>query len=506
MRNLIIVLGDQLSSDLSSLKYFSKDDDAILMAELQDEASYVNHHKKKLIFIFSAMRHFAQNLKEQGFKVIYNEFKDGKKSFSEVISSEVKKLNPKKVIVTEPSEFRVLKEFENLKSELSCELEIREDNRFIASKQDFQDFAKGKKELVMEFFYRKMRKKTQILIENKDKPVGGKWNYDKDNRNKLEEGEKIPKLPAIKPDKITQEVIKLVNAKFSNNFGSSENFNYAVTKSDANKLFEDFIENRLKNFGKYQDAMSENLEFGFHSIISLYLNVGLLNPLDLCQKVEKAYEDGKCEINSAEGFIRQILGWREFVRGIYWRFMPEYKEKNFLSAKRKMPDFFWDHKKTQMNCLKQTIKQTHDNAYSHHIQRLMITGNFSLLAGIDPKEVNDWYMSVYFDAFEWVELPNTHGMAIFADGGIVATKPYAASGNYINKMSDFCKGCKYDVKSSNKENSCPFNYLYWNFLVKNKKKLGNNHRLRFPYKNLERKSESEINDLVQKSEKFLNSI
>lgn len=505
-RNLIFILGDQLSNNISSLKNFDKSQDKILIAEVNSEANYVNHHKKKLVFIFSAMRHFAKNLIKNGYDVSYYKLNDESFSdFSEALNFQINKSRPEKIIVTSPSEFRVVKEIESWQKKFNILVEIRTDDRFIASQQDFIDFAKNKKNLLMEFFYRKMRQKTQILMKD-NKPIGGKWNYDAENRNKFDKNAKIPDQIKIEPDNITKEVIELVKNNFSDNFGEIDNFYYAVKKEDAKKLFDDFIKNRLKDFGKYQDGMSDEIEFGFHSIISLYLNVGLLDPLEMCKKAEEAYFSGLCDINSAEGFIRQILGWREFIRGIYWFKMPQYKELNFFKAKKKLPEFYWNEERTEMNCLKNVVKQTRKNAYSHHIQRLMITGNFAMLAALDPKEVNDWYMSVYFDAFEWVELPNTHGMAIFADGGIVASKPYAASGNYINKMSNFCKNCRYNHKTTLEEDSCPFNYLYWNFMMKNEELLKNNPRLKFPYANLKKRQEQDKKTIKNLAEKFLSKI
>jgi deoxyribodipyrimidine photolyase-related protein len=503
MRNLIYIFGDQLSISISSLDNFSKQDDLVLMTEVMEEATYVPHHKKKLIFIISAMRHFAEELKEKGFNVEYVKLDDDKNngSFDSEISRFTKKYKPEKIIITKPSEYRVL---EKVKSwNLDSELEIREDNRFISNKKEFADYAKGKKQILMEFFYRNMRKKTGLLMKTAKEPVGGKWNFDKENRSPMSDDISVPDIPKFEPDEITNEVFKLVEEKFPNNFGESENFFYAVAKSQAEEFFEGFIENRLSSFGEYQDAMRDDLEFGFHSIISLYMNVGLLDPLDCCKRVEKAYRDGKCELNSAEGFIRQIIGWREYIRGIYWHFMPDYKDKNYLEAKNKLPEFYWDESKTEMSCMRQAVRQTRKNAYSHHIQRLMVTGNFALLTGVNPGEINEWYMAVYADAYDWVELPNTHGMAIYADGGIVGSKPYAASGKYINRMSNFCKNCKYKVSKTTGEDACPFNYLYWSFIIKHEDKFKDNHRMRYPYMNLRKKSQKEIEEIVEQSDSFI---
>jgi len=517
MANLIYILGDQLSLEISSLQDFKKKEDVVLMTEVVEEANYVKHHKKKLIFIFSAMRNFADLLVDKGFKVHYVKLDDSSKpqSFIEQLEIFCKKIKPNKVIITEPSEYRVLKMFDDYNIKKNINLEIRSDNRFIASHHEFANYAKDKKKLLLENFYHLMRQKTGLLMENVAKkslskpimkPVGGKWNYDQENRQTMPANVIPPKLPKISHNQNVFEVIAMVEKKFAKNFGSIDDFNYATTQLQAEKQFADFIKNRLANFGIYQDAMRQDVDFGFHSIISMYINIGLLNPLKCCQAVEKAYLQGDCDLASAEGFIRQIIGWREYIRAVYWFFMPKYAELNYFEHKNNLPEFYWDYKKTKMNCLSNVIKQTYDNAYSHHIQRLMITGNFALLAGIDPKQVNEWYLAVYADAFEWVELPNTHGMAIYADGGIVASKPYCSSGNYINKMSNFCKNCYYDVKQIEGEKACPFNFLYWNFLIKNEAKLKSNPRLFYPYSNLQRKPKKDLKIIEKNAENFLNEI
>jgi len=513
MQNLIVILGDQLSFDISSLKNFDKEHDAILMAEVLEEASYVMHHKKKLVLIFSAMRQFASELRSKGFNIFYTKLDEKSNSNSLIgeLEKAIKKLSPKKVTLTEPSEYRVLKLFDEYKSKINTIIDIINDERFICSHLEFTNYAKDKKTLLMENFYRLMRIKTEILMKKdfktkKLKPIGDKWNYDHENRQNMPSKVIPPKVLQSKNTKIVDEVIELVNEKFQNNFGNTNNFFFATNHQQAEEQFNDFLDNRLSNFGIYQDAMRDDVEFGFHSIISIYINIGLLDAFKCCKIVEQKYYDNKCTLSSAEGFVRQIIGWREYIRGIYWHFMPQYKELNFFNHQRKIPEFYWDEHKTNMNCIKQVIKQTRNNAYSHHIQRLMITGNFALLAEISPAEINDWYLAVYADAFEWVELPNTHGMAIYADGGIVASKPYCSSGNYINKMSNFCKNCAFDVKKTSGENACPFNFLYWNFLIKNESKLKNNSRLFYPYANLKRKTTDEVNVIKRSAEKFLKEI
>ena len=327
-----------------------------------------------------------------------------------------------------------------------------------------------------------------------DKPKGGKWNYDQENRSPIKSDQKLPNRHFVEPDDTTLDVLEMVSEKFPDRFGSLDSFGYGVTAKSAEAALDEFIKTRLPDFGTYQDAMITGQTFLFHSVLALYINVGLLDPLKACKAVEKAYLAGNAPINAVEGFIRQIIGWREYVRGVYWLKMPDYLDQNSLDAKEDLPDFYWSGK-TKMNCVREVIEQTKEHAYSHHIQRLMITGNFALLAGIDPRQVHEWYLAVYADAFEWVELPNTFGMALFADGGLLASKPYAASANYINKMSNFCKSCHYDPKEKLGERACPFNALYWDFLDRNEKRLGKNPRMGMMYKNLQRMDDKALDDV-----------
>ena len=336
-------------------------------------------------------------------------------------------------------------------------------------------------------------------------PIGGQWNYDTENRKPPKDGLKIP-LPYIgKIDDITQEVMSLVSQRFEDHFGDLEPFYFAVTRADALQVLDQFIEQRLNHFGDYQDAMIQGEAWMYHSHISFYLNCGLLLPLECIHAAEEAYKNGTAPINSVEGFIRQIIGWREYVRGIYWLKMPKYSDENFLDAKRSLPDFYWTGN-TKMNCLSQTILETKQNSYAHHIQRLMVLGNFALLAGINPKEVNEWFLIVYADAYEWVELPNVSGMILFADGGYLASKPYAAGGSYINKMSNYCKNCSYKVTKKNGIDACPFNYLYWNFLDHNRVKLAGNQRISMMYKIFDRMDTEKQATIREDSEIFLVSL
>jgi deoxyribodipyrimidine photolyase-related protein len=506
MKNLRVILGDQLSYSVSSLDDCDKANDVILMCEVWAEATYVKHHKKKIAFLFSAMRHFAQELRQQGYNVRYTKFDDpdNARSFKGEVMRAVEHYGCDQVILTHPSEYRVLADVQTWQQQLGVVVSILPDNRFLCDLDAFNAWAGKSKQLRMEYFYREMRKQYSILMVG-DQPVGAKWNYDSENRNPAKAGLTIPK-PYLNPvDDITAEVIQLVSRYFPDHFGDVEPFYFAVNREQALQCLELFIAQRLVNFGDYQDAMLEGEPWLYHSHISFYLNCGLLLPLECVRRVEEAYNQGAIPLNSAEGFIRQIIGWREYVRGIYWLKMPDYAKANFLEAKRDLPSFYW-HAKTKMNCIKQCIIETKQNAYAHHIQRLMVLGNFTLLAGIDPEQVNQWFLTVYADAYEWVELPNVSGMVLFADGGYLATKPYAAGGSYINKMSDYCKNCDYKVSKKSGDDACPFNYLYWYFLVRNRSKLQHNYRISMMYKTYDKMSTDKKQAILEDGDKFFEAI
>lgn len=505
-RNLVLVLGDQLSANISSLEDFDAGQDCVLMCEVREEAVYVKHHKKKIAFLFSAMRHFAQGLAGKGYALRYTKLDDSNNagSFSGEIKRAVKDLKPEKIIVTMPGEYRVLKEIKSWQKRYGLPVEIREDTRFLCSPEDFAAWASNRKTLRMEFFYREMRKRFGILMDGGG-PAGGEWNYDAQNRKPPKAGLKPPKPYSAQRDEITEDCIKLVAQEFDGHFGDLEPFYLAVTRDQALYAIDKFVYERLAKFGDYQDAMVQDEPWMFHSHLSFYLNCGLLEPMEVVQKAEKAYRDGDAPLNAVEGFVRQIIGWREYVRGLYWLKMPDYAEQNFFKAERDLPWFFWDGK-TQMNCLRQCILETKRNAYAHHIQRLMILGNFTLIAGIDPDQVNEWYLIVYADAYEWVEMPNVTGMILFADGGLLASKPYAAGGAYINRMSDYCKGCSYKVSKKNGPDACPFNYLYWDFLIRNKRKLEGNPRLNRAYATLSKMDGEKLSAIRDDARRFFKEI
>ena len=461
---LRIIFWDQLSHSLTCLNGLDKKHDTVMLLEVNEQATRVKHHKKKLAYLYSCQRHFAEELRDKNIKVRYSALEDNKntQTFIGEILQALEDEDYDEVHVTQPSEYDTLTNLKDLEEQIDQTVIFHEDNRFLCTIDNFASWAKGRKQLRMENFYREMRKKYNILMDGED-PAGGSWNYDADNRHSPNENMHIPETYTQSCDQITEEVIKMVERNFSDHFGDLQPFHFAVTRDQARIALKQFVDQRLKNFGTYQDAMIEGEPWMYHSHLSFYINNGLLTPLECIEAAEQAYYNDEAPINSVEGFIRQILGWREYVRGIYWLKMPKYRYANELEATRKLPDFFWTAQ-TKMNCLKQCISETKLNAYAHHIQRLMVLGNFTLISGIAPTEVNEWYWIVYADAYEWVELPNVSGMILFSDGGSLATKPYAASGSYINKMSNYCKNCHYSVKEKTGEQACPFNYMYWHLL------------------------------------------
>ena len=507
MPALRIILGDQLSNEISSLSGINAEEDIVLICEVFAEATYVKHHKKKIVFLFSAMRHFAEELRvEKNYQVEYLKLNDPEpmQSFTQAVEKTLAKHKIDEIIVTSPGEYRVLTEINIWQELFDIPVDIREDARFLCNQVEFKNWSKDRKNLRMEYFYREMRKKYSILMDG-DQPIGGKWNFDLENRKPPNPNFDIPETFSSEPDAVTLDVMQLVEDKFSDHMGVLSDFHFAINAAQAKIALKQFIDERLKYFGDFQDAMIQGKPWMYHSHVGLYLNCGLLSPLECIQAAEQAYHDSHAPLNAVEGFIRQILGWREFVRGIYWNEMPDYASLNFFEAERDLPAFYWDAD-TKMNCMHQSVKETSQNAYAHHIQRLMVLGNFALLTGIDPVQVNAWFLSVYADAFEWVELPNVSGMALFADGGYLASKPYAAGGGYINKMSNYCKSCSYSVTKKSGPDACPFNYLYWDFLERNRNKLGNNHRIGMMYKVYDRMSEEKKEMIKGDSNEFLISL
>jgi deoxyribodipyrimidine photolyase-related protein len=503
MKTLRLILGDQLCRTLSALRDMDHTRDVVFMAEVHDETTYVRHHKQKLVLVLSAMRHFAESLRAEGMHMDYVQLDDkgNSGSFTGELGRALSRHHVDRIVVTQPGEWRVWEMMQTWGEEFDTPVELREDDRFLCSRAEFAHWAKGNKSFRLEYFYRHMRRKTGWLMTG-DKPEGGRWNYDEENRKKLPRNFQTPPARRFVPDAITREVMTLVRNRFADHFGQLESFDWAVTREDALQALQHFITHCLPQFGEYQDAMKTGQDFLFHSALSPYINIGLLNPQEVCEAALAAYHQGLAPLSAVEGFVRQILGWREYVRGVYWMKMPDYARTNFLNAERPLPDFYWTGE-TDMKCLREVVEATRRNAYAHHIQRLMITGNFALLTGVAPAQVEEWYLSVYADAFEWVELPNTHGMALHADGGLLGSKPYASSGAYIDRMSDYCAGCAYDPKTRLGTRACPFNYLYWYFLIVNEARLKPNPRMALPYRLLARMAANRRQQITRQAEEFL---
>lgn len=486
--NLVIVLGDQLCLKSSAFDGFDAAHDMVWMAEVHGEAEHVWSTKARIAMFLSAMRHFRQTLEKKGIAVSYRQIDDPQnhKSLAAELKSAIKSLKPQRLVTVQPGEFRIEQTLVDVAKETGIALDIRPDNSFLCSRQDFDEHAAERKQLRMEFFYRYMRKRYEILMD-RSKPMGGKWNFDADNRQTFSHSGpgKIPPHASFAPDSVTRQVIAAVNKQFATHPGSLDSFDYPVTPKQASKALEHFCQNHLRLFGKYQDAMWTGHPFLHHSRLSAAMNLKLLDPRTVIQAAVEAYQNNAAPLNSVEGFVRQILGWREYVRGIYWRHMPQYINMNALDAKLDLPGFYWKGN-CKANCLAQAIGQTLQYGYAHHIQRLMVTGLFALLLGVKPEEVHKWYLAVYVDAVEWVELPNTLGMSQFADGGIMASKPYVATGKYIQKMSDYCDDCPFNPQQSTGQDACPFTTLYWDFLLRHDRMLRKNPRMGLQIRNIDR--------------------
>ena len=495
---LVPVLGDQLSTDLSSLRSCDRAETVVLMVEAAEETTYVRHHKRKLALILSAMRHHAEALRREGWRVDYVTLDDpdNSGSFTGEVARAVRRHRPDRIVVSEAGEHRVQAMLEGWEPLTGLPVDIRPDGRFLCSRAEFTRWADAQDGLLLEFFYRDMRRRTGLLMEPASaksglpEPAGGRWNYDRENRKPAVADLFMPRPLSFEPDAITQEVMELIATRFADHPGRLDGFDLAVTAEQAERQAANFMRHALPGFGRYQDAMLAGEPHLWHSILSPYLNLGLLDPLDLCRRAEREWREGRAPLNSVEGYIRQIIGWREFVRGVYWREGPDYVRRNFFGHARALPSFYWTGD-TDMRCMAQAIGQTLETAHAHHIQRLMVTGNYALLIGADPEAVHRWYLEIYADAYEWVELPNTLGLSQYADGGLTGSKPYASSGRYLDRMSDYCRGCRYDVSARTGPDACPFNALYWDFLDRHGDKLRDNPRMTGPYRNWDRVAPAE---------------
>ena len=506
MTTLVPILGDQLSHTLASLRAVTPAEAVVLMMEVADEATYVPHHPQKIALFFSAMRHFADELREQGWTVDYVRLDDPANTgdFADEVARAAQRHSASRIISVAGGEWRVVDSQQTWAERTRLPLTVLDDDRFLCTIEQFAGWAKGRKRMIMEDFYRIMRRQTGLLMDG-DQPVGGQWNYDQENRKSVPKGHRFTPPLRFAPDAITTEVMALVAGRFGNHFGSIDGFSWAVTREQALAALADFITHRLAGFGDYQDAMVTGEDVLNHSLLAPALNLGLLSPLEVCQAAEAAFHAGTAPLNAVEGFIRQILGWREYVRGLYWFAGPDYTARNHLAATRPLPALYWGAP-TDLKCLSQAVDATRRNAMAHHIQRLMILGNFAMLVGTDPAEVHRWYLAVYADALEWVEAPNVIGMSQFADGGLMATKPYAAGGAYVNRMSNHCKTCRYDVKQRTGPKACPLNSLYWDFLARHEDTLKNNQRLWRMYDGWRRFSAEEQVRIREQAASFLATL
>ena len=500
---LILILGDQLSPHLSSLAEGDPARDRVVMAEVAGECDYVPHHRKKIAFLFAAMRHFADRLRRDGWRVDYYTLDQDHQDLTDALLASRRDSGARQLLVTAPGEWRLLDAMKRQwPQKLGCTVRILDDRRFLCTSDAFRDWAEGRKQPRMEYFYRTMRRATGLLMDADGQPLGGRWNFDKENRKRFD-GEAPPPGPKrFTPDATTREVLDLLEARFPDRFGDLQPFWFAVTEEQAQASLSHFLDHALPHFGDYQDAMDSGDDFLFHSVLSQYINAGLLDPLAVCEAAEQRYLQNKAPLNAVEGFIRQILGWREYVRGLYWLLMPDYREENRLVSHRDLPWFYWSGE-TRMRCVSEAVRATREHAYAHHIQRLMVTGNLALLLGVEVKQIHEWYLAVYADAYEWVELPNTLGMVMHADGGYLGSKPYAASGKYIQRMSDYCGDCPYKVSSAEEDNSCPFNSLYWHFIHRHRRRFEKHPRMSMIYKAWGRMAESKRDAILARADTLL---
>lgn len=498
VERLLLLLPDQLNEVYLEEASLDRKRDAVLQMELVDDFNHVPGHRQRTVLFLAAMRHFAQDLEDDGWRGAYVRLEDRRNDggLRSQLRRAWQRLRPSKLVVFRPGDFRTLAAIRETVEALEIDWELLEDPHFLVTPSDFDSWASGRKQLTMEHFYRWMRRRLGVLLTEDGKPEGGDWNYDADNRKRLTAG--APDLPTRKghsPDAVTRDVIQLVERRFSDSPGEVDGFAWPVTRSEALAGLEHFIRSVLPAFGHYQDAMKAGEPWLFHSLLSPALNLKLLDPRECVEAAEAAYRSGAAPLNSVEGFVRQIIGWREFIRGVYWREGPEYAERNHLGEQGRLPRFYWTGE-SELRCVEQAVGQVLRHGYGHHIQRLMVTGNLALTAGVEPREVSDWYLGMYVDAMDWVTLPNVLGMTLYADGGVVGSKPYAASGRYIDRMSDYCGECRFDPGERTGSRACPLTTFYWEFLSRHRRRLESLGRMRFALHNLDRLSESELAEIA----------
>jgi deoxyribodipyrimidine photolyase-related protein len=510
MGALVLVLGDQLDRGSAAFDGFDPRHDRVWMAEVAEESTHVWSHKARIVVFLAAMRHFRDGLEAEGITVDYTALAPAPRAgepgtlaaalAASLAAARKAGRAPARLVVVEPGEWRVQESLREAAREAGLPLEIRPDRHFFASRDDFAVHARGRKQLRLEYFYRPLREKFSVLMDD-GKPAGGRWNFDAENRGSFPKAGPgpLPRPRPFAPDAVTREVLALVERRFATHPGSLADFDWPVTPADARAALDDFLAHRLANFGRYQDAIWTGEPWLWHARLSQVMNMKLLDPRDVVAGAERAWRDGAVPLEAAEGFIRQVIGWREYVRGVYWHLMPEYADRNALGAEAPLPAFFWTAA-TEMNCLRDALSQTLRYGYAHHIQRLMVTGLFAMLLGVRPQEVHRWYLAVYVDAVEWVELPNTLGMSQFGDGGVMASKPYCATGAYIDRMSNACRSCRYSPKVATGPEACPFTTLYWDFLARHERLLAGNQRMTMQLKNLGRKDKAELRTIRRQAE------
>ncbi len=490
-RHLVVVLGDQLDLEAAAFDGFDPAVDAVWMAEVAEESTQVWSSQPRTALFLAAMRHFAEALRAAGRPLHYTRLDAPANagSLAAQLQADIERLRPQRLVMTAPGDWRVLQALRSVADACGLPLDVREDRHFFVTVREFAAHAKGRKSLRMEYFYREQRQRHRVLMDG-DGPVGGQWNFDADNREAFDAAGPgaVPPRPVFAPDAITREVLDLVEARFAHHPGRLAGFAWPVTRAQALQALQAFVRERLPRFGRYQDAMWPGEPWLYHSHLSAALNLKLLNPREVVAAAEQAFRDGAAPLASVEGFIRQILGWREYVRGIYWTQMPGYAGRNALDAGHDLPAWFWTGE-TDMACLRDALVQTLDHGYAHHIQRLMVIGLYALMLGVQPRQVHEWFLAVYVDAVEWVELPNTLGMSQYADGGLMASKPYVATGKYIQRMSPHCQGCRYDPAQSSGERACPYTTLYWDFLLRHESRLARHPRMALQVKNVARLDE-----------------
>ncbi|MDY7108617.1 MAG: cryptochrome/photolyase family protein [Planctomycetota bacterium] len=503
VRNLVLVLGDQLDRNGAAPAGFDNERDAVLMMEVAEESVHVPSHRQRTVLFLSAMRHFAREQRERDRRVHYIRLDESNnaQNFDDELRRQVKRLKPKTLICTHPGEWRVLELMHRWRDELPVEVRILPDEHFLVGPEAFEAWANGRKQFVLEHFYRRQRQERGILMTRQGEPEGGRWNFDEDNRRSFKSEPEIRRPYRPRPDDITAEVIETVERRLPDLPGRLESFHWPVTRAEAKRALKDFIEHRLAGFGPYEDAMWTGETTVYHSRLSAALNLKLLQPMECVDAALEAWRAGDAPINSVEGFVRQIIGWREFIRGLYWQQGPDYGRRNALDQHGALPGFYWTGE-TDMECMRQALGQVLDEAYGHHIQRLMVTGNFALISGVHPRVISDWYLGMYIDAVDWATLPNTLGMAMHADGGVVGSKPYAASGRYIRRMSNYCAHCPLDVSKRSGEGACPFNTFYWDFLIRHRKRFAKNQRMSMILRNVDRLAAAERTEITREGRRL----